>query len=370
MKVKIALQGDFENLLYLKHTDGETIGTLERLNEMLRSEEWLNTANHRDMISVIGPRIPVQGLNSMEFAEVAEFLPKEAGNIIVLPSEIVAKSGGDFDIDKLTFMFSNIRVRPDIGYWKTKEGREQLESLKETYAGTAVDFSDENIKAVLERKEKLNENQKEVRDILYNQAPKRVIRKTDNKSKEGLENRIIDNMRSILELEDNFADLIRPNDTNIVKPIADELSDKVTEVDFKTVEEDGKKRIAGTSVFEVRYNLYKHSSNNIGKQTLGLGAVDNTYNSILNRIGARMNHSYEHSTKNASVLKRLTILLQHNTLKDSMGNDVISLSHLTDASENPNMISDVISQLMNVLLKMLGFLISRGTKKFLQLFFL
>ena len=71
MKVKIALQGDFENLLYLKHTDGETIGTLERLNEMLRSEEWLNTANHRDMISVIGPRIHVQGLNSMEFAEVA-----------------------------------------------------------------------------------------------------------------------------------------------------------------------------------------------------------------------------------------------------------------------------------------------------------
>jgi hypothetical protein len=30
---------------------------------------------------------------------VYEFLPKEAGNIVILPSEIVAKSGADFDIE-------------------------------------------------------------------------------------------------------------------------------------------------------------------------------------------------------------------------------------------------------------------------------
>lgn len=72
------------------------------------------------------------------------------------------------------------------------------------------------------------------------------------------------------------------------------------------------KRIPGNRVFETRYNLYKHSSNNIGKQTLGLGAVDNTYNSLFNRIGARMNHTYNAK----GVEKRIKILLEHNTLKD------------------------------------------------------
>ena len=35
-------------------------------------------------------RIPVQGKNSMEFMQVDEFLPPNGGNIIVVPSEIVA----------------------------------------------------------------------------------------------------------------------------------------------------------------------------------------------------------------------------------------------------------------------------------------
>lgn len=280
MKVKIALQGDFKNLLKLIHTDGTVIGTRERLNEMLKNEAWLNTGDHRKMISIIGPRIPVQGLNSMEFAEVYEFLPIEAGNIVVLPTEIVAKAGSDFDIDKLTFLYPNI----------SKEG---------TY-----DYS--------------------------------------NTTQGGLENRIMDKMRGILEMPQNFVDFIRPNDTDIVKPIADDLSKHVMEFDPRTVVANGKKRIPGNRVFEVRYNLYKHASNNVGKQTLGLGAVDNTYNAIFNRVGARMNKEYN----SAGTTRRLDILLPHNKLKDDKDQDVISLSHLMD-SEGTTAISDVISQLMN-----------------------
>ena len=60
------------------------------------------------MITIIGPRIPTQEHNSMEFLEVYEFLDPKAGNIVILPSEIVAKSGGHFDVDKITFMFPSI----------------------------------------------------------------------------------------------------------------------------------------------------------------------------------------------------------------------------------------------------------------------
>ena len=111
MKVKIALQGDFLSLLDAEDLNGNRIGDIDTLNEMIRDEEWLNKGRNRDMITMIGVRIPVQGLNSMEFMEVYEFLPKEAGNIIVPPAEIVAKSGSDFDIDKLTVMMPSLSKR-------------------------------------------------------------------------------------------------------------------------------------------------------------------------------------------------------------------------------------------------------------------
>jgi len=69
MKVKIALQGDFEKLLKMRHPDGDRVRTLERLNQLIKDEKWLNTDNNRRMISMIGGRPPIQGLNSLEFME-------------------------------------------------------------------------------------------------------------------------------------------------------------------------------------------------------------------------------------------------------------------------------------------------------------
>lgn len=51
--------------------------------------------------NIIGFRIPTQGLNSIESIKVVGFLPKGAGEVIVLPSAITAKAGSDYDIDKL-----------------------------------------------------------------------------------------------------------------------------------------------------------------------------------------------------------------------------------------------------------------------------
>lgn len=112
MKVKVALAGDFKKLLYLQDTDGvrfiDKTDPLASLNAAIKDDAWLDTDEHRQMVTMIGVRIPVQGPNSMEFMEVWEFLPESAGNFIISPSEIVAKSGGDFDIDKLTILTPNI----------------------------------------------------------------------------------------------------------------------------------------------------------------------------------------------------------------------------------------------------------------------
>jgi hypothetical protein len=58
-------------------------------------------------LEAVGFRIPTEGLNSIEFIIIKDFLPQNAGNTIIVPSEIVAKSGADFDIDKLTLYFPN-----------------------------------------------------------------------------------------------------------------------------------------------------------------------------------------------------------------------------------------------------------------------
>lgn len=57
----------------------------------------------------VGFRIPTEGYNSIEFIEVVGYLPQSAGSTIIVPSEMVAKSGADYDIDKLTLYIPNTR---------------------------------------------------------------------------------------------------------------------------------------------------------------------------------------------------------------------------------------------------------------------
>jgi len=247
MKVKIALQGSFENLLYLKDKDGKEIGTIERLNQLLKDESWLDIGDHRKMVSITGPRIPTQENNSMEFAEVYEFLPREAGNIVILPSEIVAKSGGDFDIDKITFMMPNISSGINWASW-LEEGSGKREELQKS---TTLDLSAENVKRVIDNRkaDELSVEDQAVLRILAENSDKNVKFPFDSKTEEGLENRILDDMKNILSLKENYVSLVRPNGTDIVKPLADELSSKVMDYNPKKrlYDAPNSSRIAGTA---------------------------------------------------------------------------------------------------------------------------
>ena len=131
----ISLQGDFKLLLKAEHLDGKVIGTLDRLNEMIQDPKWLDIGDNRKMITITGPRIPTAGPNMIEFFEIFKFLPEKAGNIIILPSGIVAKSGTDFDYDKLTNYYMNIisvNGKPElVKNINVKESKETLEERKD-----------------------------------------------------------------------------------------------------------------------------------------------------------------------------------------------------------------------------------------------
>lgn len=150
-QVKIALQGDFMNLLYLDYkgqqiaqytitTDAATgkikkefdfNASLERLNLAIKDNLFFE--KHKDMLRLVGPRIPTQAENSIESMVVREFLPPIEGNKIILPAEIVAKAGSDYDIDKLFMLFPNLAYYPKEGVEIVKYDKGITESDKSLY---------------------------------------------------------------------------------------------------------------------------------------------------------------------------------------------------------------------------------------------
>jgi predicted kinase len=318
MKIGIALQGDFVNLLNLKHIDGKPIETRARLNEMIKNEEWLDTDDNRQKITLTAVRIPVQGYNSMEFMEVYEFLDPAASNLIMLPTEIVAKSGGDFDVDKLTTFFPNIDKNGNL------------------------------YKAPVDNKDFIAEANK----IKDKEARKKFIQQ----QKLATQNQFISSIRSILELPESYASLVRPNDTYILKDLADRLKDDVSDYD-KFTKHNGevnmsgdKKVLSPTTTLEPLFNYSKHEENLVGKAVLGIGASENALSPLFDAAGGKMpltykatkyvNGRYVVDTDNPADYK-MRLDLRHNKIGDQ-----ISLSDIYSA-DGVDKISDVYSQAMN-----------------------
>ena len=307
MKIAIALQGDFLNLLKLKDTNGEPIGTIKRLNELIKDEEWLNKDDNRKAITLSAVRIPVQGLNSMEFMEVYEFLDPSAGGIIIVPTEIVAKSGADFDIDKLTTFLPHI----------DKDGNFVKGGI-----------STEALEAEVARLNKTKDGKKDVFNLIKSQ-------------KAASENNLITTIRGILELEDNFVSLIRPNDTYLLKDIADNLKKQFTGATSQG--------ISPTNTLEVEYNMAKHDENMVAKKVLGIIALENALNPIFNSIGAAMPLTYKESSYNKAgkliegdIDYDVRLLVPHNKTKEGK----VSLSSIYSA-DGMDEISELFSQSLN-----------------------
>lgn len=176
------------------------------------------------LLKIIGYRTPTQGLNSMELMKIKGFLPQEAGNLIVVPSEIVVKAGSDFDIDKLSLHFPNYEMvdgQPKYLEYNSKDETHQ-NSLPRIY------------------------------------------------------NRINDITGKILSAPENFQQLITPNSNGQVEEIANEVNKwKAPE---KSELDNGKGyNIAWKKNLDIREAYLS------GKEGIGIAAIHNT-NHVLNQI--------------------------------------------------------------------------------------
>ena len=121
MQVKIALQADFTKFLktefngvpitvYKQDENNKRVvdyfASLANLNKAIKDENWLK--ENKALVTLPGVRIPVQGANALVSVTVGEFLPYFAGPIVILPAEIVAMSGSDYDVDTIFMMYKNL----------------------------------------------------------------------------------------------------------------------------------------------------------------------------------------------------------------------------------------------------------------------
>lgn len=347
-KVKIAIQGNFKLLLHLDEVKEKAsqlgITRLQALNLLLKDNTWLDQRDNRAMVTMVGARIPTQGPNSGDFVEVYEFFPEIAGNIIIAPPEVTSKSGTDFDYDKLPMLMPNLRWangKIELAKKYTKEETQIIydQLIKEgLHKMTFVGLSKQEIRALLQTSDRFEKVDQTMSNLLgpeYLEEMIKIVKEDTVKDfdtfyenwngSKVIENQLINSIRAIMERADNFADLIRPNDTDIVKPLADALRDK------------GIADKQGTRMFEPLHNLKVQQANSIGKDTLGIGAISNTFNAVFNSVGMSLNPTYG----TLKLPRRATLLFPHN-IKDRG----ISLSGQFDAF-NENNIADIVSQLIN-----------------------
>ena len=287
MQVKVALQGDFLNLLELAGPDGEKIGTIDRLNQAIKNEKWLSTGDNRKMITMGATRIPTASINYIDAMEIAEFLPAEAGNVMILPSEVVAKSGSDFDIDKM------IVIKPVISI--NKQG-----------------------------------------EVEYTRATAK------SKSPRDFQNEILDTWTELILRPANYTSLTLPNSTDIF-----EGEGKIVE-QFSPINRPESYINSPTKIMQNTYNINRAVAMSVGKAGIGMLATGATFFNLYKTIGLTMNpESLVYNTKRTKSWDVKNILrVQHNQVKDNSGENVISLSHTLDA-DGKNDIADVITQLMN-----------------------
>jgi len=166
--------------------DGKPINkftALQTLNTALKDKRFLkDNAKFLDQaLTTVAIRVPGQGYNSMESFRVVEFLPEESGEIILVPDEMVVKSGSDYDIDKLfcydPFIAENATIptskkKGSTIYKETEKAQKDLDNALAIRKELAKDKADliKQVKAVIDKHGYNSENikLKELRERLIN----------------------------------------------------------------------------------------------------------------------------------------------------------------------------------------------------------
>jgi len=207
-----------------------TIMSYEEAKEKLDPEVW------KSLTEVIGYRIPTEDKYSMLPLKIMGFLPKAAGQAIMMPQEITYLTGSDFDIDKMYIMLKSFGVE------LKDTGKGTVNKLMGEYHGdkSMEDFQD-RVRQLLSNAEKILKGDKSItldynvktsdgfgnfvewyRDrILSTSFTEYTDRKSTSprKAREARNNRLLDLQWAVLTHEDTVSKMLNPGNFNEQKRV-------------------------------------------------------------------------------------------------------------------------------------------------------
>ncbi|MDB4285887.1 hypothetical protein N9933_01135 [bacterium] len=205
-------------------------------------------------------RIPVSAHLSMGQLEIAGFLPPEAGDVMIVPANLVIQKGLDFDFDK-EFLYQPhtfTTKEGKIGILDEKEKNRILKRVRETSPGKEEADLIDHLFATLKGE-----------SVFYANNPA-IEEKVERLEKE-LEMRVLEN--AIIRIHSSV--LSNPNDKvqekiNNVLSLA-YLREQAAKIQEKTLE---KEDLSNWSMFSNTHQRYKMRLGAVGK-TIGIGVYSN-----------------------------------------------------------------------------------------------
>lgn len=242
-----------------------------------------NTLEGKKLLSGIGFRIPTQRDNSIESFIVKDFLPEQMGDTIVLPSEITAKAGSDFDIDKMSTYLRNFFIN--------KQGYPQSIPFEEVDSNDTQQLQDYYEKYMLEPRRayeqwqrelgtknlvnKIFQAQEEDKEPEYVPTLEEYLNQAKGKtayelnSLEALENKYFDTLEEIYALPEKFKGLVSPNDASDLKKIANKIS-KLKDPNWSESKQPFGRVLDSLWMMQERHKYL------VGKKGVGIAAVSQT----------------------------------------------------------------------------------------------
>jgi hypothetical protein len=315
---------------------------------------YLNTtADGKKLLRGIGFRIPTQGLNSIDFFTIKDFLPENMGDVIVLPSEITTKAGSDFDIDKLNVYLKNFYIDKKTGFPKLS----QFENINTNDEQALRDYYEEHLleshkhyqqylksRETLESASKLIDSATESEDDEYalQDTPPDYVPTIDefileNKGKdpyslndqEAIENEYQDAIEDLLSESRNYDALTRPNSAAFLKSLRNRflgLKESPSSSNLSQANTYGK-------LLDSLFMMKERHAYLSSKSVVGIAATANTFHAMTQKTPG----GFIYTGREGFVLR-----FAHNTY-----NGQPSLSGLTVTNHPDLYISNIISQIID-----------------------
>ena len=309
---------------YFKDITPEEVGFVQNKEGIWVAPEGMDVSK---LLNSIGFRIPTQGLNSIDSIVIKGFLDPSYGDMVVVPSEMVGKSGSDFDIDKLNMFLANYHVEveklsfEELQEFKSFYSYENLPKyIREWFNNLSKEQSDDfiddlnkfsvtsgkgefgNLSTWL-KQNNITGEQAEIyesfKDALveYNSYKRGLIKRNEvektrkrarklvyidpavNTGKKGLQNRVLEIMKTIVEHPDNQRQLLTPNSSAKLKALSeyilklkgiDKAQDDMTKLsEWKTMSETREtfvtsKKLVGVGALQIT----SHAMSQIGEVEL------------------------------------------------------------------------------------------------------